>query len=93
MDSSLETWNQKMVAANKAILHKSEELTKAQKKKWKDTYLSQFEGIISAEAELQSNWDFEEARDKLSDVQAILMKYDSKSFSFKRALHFRSGPE
>ena len=85
MGSSLDTWNQKMVAANKAILHKSEELTKAQKKKWKDTYLSQFEGIISAEAELQSNWGSEEARDKLTDAQAILHEVRQQKFQFQES--------
>ena len=53
MDFDLDTWNKKMVAANKAIREKSEELTKAQKKKWKLAYLSQFEEIIAAEEELQ----------------------------------------
>jgi hypothetical protein len=54
-DVTLGSWNQKMVQANVAIRIKSEELTKAQKKKWKETYLAQFEDIIAAEAELQSN--------------------------------------
>lgn len=55
-DETLTNWNQKIVQANVAIQQKSEELTKMQKKKWKDTYLEQFEDIITAEAELQSNW-------------------------------------
>jgi hypothetical protein len=38
MDSDLPTWNEKIVAANTTIRAKSEELTKTQKKKWRETY-------------------------------------------------------
>ena len=62
-NESLGSWNQKVVQANKAIRLKSEELTKAQKKKWKETYQAQFEDIIMAESELQNNWNSREARD------------------------------
>lgn len=72
MNSNLESWNQKLVAAHQAIREKSEELTKAQKQKWKETYLSQFDDINAAEEELQRNWGSREARHRLSDAQAIL---------------------
>ena len=85
MDSDMETWNKKMVAANKAILDKSEELTKEQKKKWKATYLAQFDEIISAEEELQSNWGSTEARDKLSDAQAKLHEVRQQKFQFQES--------
>ena len=84
-DESLDTWNTKMVAANHAIRLKSEELTKAQRKKWKDTYLAQFEGIIEAEAELQNNWGSQAAREKLSDAQAILHEVRQQKFQFQES--------
>ena len=83
MNSNLETWNQKMVVANQAIRAKSEELTKAQRKKWKETYLSQFEDIIDVEEELQHNWNSQEARDKLSDAQAILHEVRQQKFQYQ----------
>ena len=46
-----------MVMVSQAIREKSEKLTKAQKQKWKATYLAQFEDIIAAVEELQSNWE------------------------------------
>lgn len=72
MTSDLPTWNHKIVAATQAIRTKSEELTKQRKQHWKETYLSQFNSIIAAEEELQRNWGSREAREKLSDAQAVL---------------------
>lgn len=77
------TWNQKVVAANQAIRQKSAELTRQQKQKWKDTYLSQFEDIKEAEADLQFNWGSREARDKLSDAQAVLHEVRQQKFQFQ----------
>lgn len=54
-DDSIPTWNQKVVKANVAISQKSDELTKSQRKLWKETYLAQFEDIIAAETKLQNN--------------------------------------
>ena len=54
-DENHSTWNHKMVAANIAIRLKSMELTKIQKKTWKETYQAQFDDIKAAEAELQQN--------------------------------------
>ena len=85
MDSDLETWNKKMVAANQAIRAKSEELTKAQKKKWKEAYLSQFEDISTAEEELQRNWNSQEARNKLSDAQAVLHEVRQQKFQYQES--------
>ena len=85
MDSDLDTWNKKMVAANLAIRAKSEELTKAQRKKWKEAYLSQFDDIIAAEEELQHNWESQEARDKLSDAQAILHEVRQQKFQYQES--------
>ena len=73
------------MAANLAIRNKSEELTKAQKKQWKATYLSQFEDIIAAEAELQHNWGSREARDKLSDAQAVLHEVRQQKFQYQES--------
>lgn len=50
MESNIETWNDKMVKASHVIRLKSEELTKSQKQKWKETYLAQFDDINAAEA-------------------------------------------
>ena len=75
MESNLETRNQKIVAATRAIRMKSKELTKQQKQQWKATYLAQFEDIIAAEEELQHNWGSTEARDKLSDAQVRQRKF------------------
>lgn len=82
-DESLSNWNQRIVQANTAIRLKSEELTKAQKKKWKETYLEQFADIIAAEAELQSNWGSREARDKLSEAQATLHEVRQQKLQFQ----------
>ena len=71
-DGNLSTWNQRMVVASQAMQVKSMELTKAQKLSWKEAYLAQFEGIITAEDELQRNWGSPEAQDKLSDARAVL---------------------
>lgn len=84
-DPSLETWNQKVVAANKAIQAKSEELTRQQKQRWKDTYLAQFEDIIDAEDELQRNWGSKDARDRLSEAQAKLHEVRQHKFQFKES--------
>lgn len=65
MASNLPTWNLKIVAATQALREKLEALTKQQNQKWKETYLSQFEDIITAEEELQRNWGSAEARRKL----------------------------
>lgn len=54
-NDALGSWNEKMVQANQAIRLKSEELSKAQKRKWKETYRAQFEDLIAAESELQHN--------------------------------------
>jgi hypothetical protein len=82
-DTSLGSWNQKMVQANTAIRIKSEELTKSQKKKWKETYLAQFDDIIEAEAELQENWGSRAARDKLSEAQAQLHTVGQQKLQFQ----------
>lgn len=79
-DDTLENWNLKIVKANEAIRLKATELTKAQRKKWKDTYLSQFEDIIEAEEELQQNWGSQAARDQLSDAQAALHEVRQQKF-------------
>ena len=80
MASDLDTWNHKLVAATRAIRTKSEELTKQQKQQWKETYLAQFEEIIEAEEELQHNWGSAEAREKLSDAQAVLHEVRQQKF-------------
>jgi hypothetical protein len=79
MDSEQGTWNSKLVNATQAIRIKSEELTNSQWKKWKDTYLAQFDDIIAAEEELQNNWGSTEARDKLSDAQSILWEPENSN--------------
>lgn len=48
-------------------------------------YLSQFEDIIAAEEELQFNWGSREARDKLSDAQAILHEVRQQKFQFQES--------
>jgi exonuclease III len=82
-ENSQATWNQKMVAANTAIRQKSVELTKAQKKQWKETYKAQFDDIKEAEAELQRNWGSREARNQLSDAQAAIHEVRQQKFQFK----------
>ena len=82
-DASLVSWNERMVQANKAISLKSAELTKNQKKVWKETYQEQFEDIITAEAELQANWGSREARDKLSDAQTKLHEVRQQKLQFQ----------
>lgn len=84
-DPSLGNWNLKMVAANQAVRIKSEELTKAQRKKWKSTYLAQFIDIQEAEAELQQNWGSREARERLSDAQAILHEVRQQKFQYQES--------
>jgi exonuclease III len=84
-DETLDSWNAKVVAANKAILAKSAELTKQQKKQWKATYLEQFDDIVAAEDELQHNWGSTEARDRLSDAQAKLHEVRQQKFQFKES--------
>lgn len=84
-DNNLDSWNAKMVAANQAVLQKSAELTKQQKQKWRETYLAQFEDIISAEAELQQNWGSQEAREKLSEAQAALHEVRQQKFQHKES--------
>ena len=71
MASETDTWNNKIVVATQAIRKASEELTKQRKQQWKVSYLAQFEEIIAAEDELQRNWGSREAREKLSDTQAV----------------------
>lgn len=82
-DVTILSWNNKMVAANKAIKIKSDELTRQNKKKWRDTYLAQFEEIIEAEAELQHNWGSREAREKRSDTQVKLHEVRQQKFQFQ----------
>ena len=84
-DTTIENWNKKMVTANKAILEKSEELTREYKQRWKATYLDQFAEIIEAEEELQRNWGSREARDRLSDAQAKLHEVRHQKFQFKES--------
>jgi exonuclease III len=83
MTSDLETWNKKIVAVTQAIRNKSDELTKHQRKQWKEAYQAQFEDIIEAEEELQNNWESEEARNKLSDAQAVLHEVRQQKFQFQ----------
>lgn len=80
-----DSWNQKVIAANEAIRQKSMELTKTQKQKWKETYLAQFDDIITAEAELQRNWGSREAIDKLSDAQAAIHEVCQQKFQFQES--------
>lgn len=84
-DNTLATWNQKMVVANKAVRDKSVELTKAHKREWKEKYQAQFEDIITAETELQQNWSSREARDRLSDAQAVLHEVRQQKFNFQES--------
>ena len=84
-DETFVTWNQKMVAANKAIRNTSLELTKIQKHIWKETYQAQFEDIMAAEDELQRNWGSREARNKLSDAQAALHEVRQQKFQFQES--------
>ena len=79
-DDTLVTRNRRMVVANQALRIHSMELTKAQKKHWKATYLAQFEDIMAAEDELQRNWGSREARNKLSDAQAVLHEVRQQKF-------------
>ena len=82
-DATIGSWNQKMVRANQAVIQRSEELTKSQKQKWKETYLSQFEDIIQTEAELQTNWGSKEARDRLSEAQVTLHEVRQQKLQFQ----------
>ena len=82
-DATIGSWNQKMVRANQTVIQRSEELTKSQKQKWKETYLSQFEDIIQAEAELQTNWGSKEARDRLSEAQVTLHEVRQQKLQFQ----------
>lgn len=84
-DPTLTSWNQKMVAANRAIRTQSTAITKAQRQKWKDTYLAQFEGIVEAEDELQRNWGSREARNRLSDAQAALHEVRLQKFQYQES--------
>ena len=81
----MDSWNKKVVAANKAILEKSTLLTREQKQRWKATYLDQFSEIIEAEEELQRNWDSREARDRFSDAQAKLHEVRQQKFQYKES--------
>ena len=83
MDADNTTWNSNMVAVTQAIRIKSEELTKQRKQQWKEAYLSQFDNIIEAEEELQNNWGSVEAREKLSDAQAVLHEVRQQKFQFQ----------
>ena len=60
-------------------------LTKAQKQQWKAAYLEQFEEIIAAEDELQRNWGSREARNRLSDAQAVLHEVRQQKFQFQKS--------
>ena len=60
-------------------------LTKAQKQQWKVAYLEQFEEIIAAEDELQRNWGSREARNRLSDAQAVLHEVRQQKFQFQES--------
>ena len=82
VDGTLGTWNHKMAAASQAIRLKSMELTKAQKHQWRAAYLAQFDDIIAVEDELQRNWGSREARNKLSDAQAVLYEVRQQKFQF-----------
>lgn len=82
---TLLSWNSRVIAANQAVRQKSSELTKNQRKKWKETYLAQFEDIITVEAELQNNWGSSEARDKLSVAQAALHEVRHQKFQFQES--------
>ena len=74
-----------MVAANQAICRHSMALTKAQKQQWKAAYLERFEEIIAAEDELQRNWGSREARNRLSDAQAVLHEVRQQKFQFQES--------
>jgi hypothetical protein len=82
-DATLDTWNQRMVHANTAIRLTSNELTKSQKKLWKEMYQAQFEDIIAAEAELQADWGSRAARNKLSEAQAKLHEVRQQKLQFQ----------
>ena len=82
-DEIVGSWNLKMVQANKAIIARSEEITKTQRKKWKETYQAQFNDITEAEAELQQNWDSQEARERLSEAQVRLHEVREQKFLFQ----------
>ena len=84
-DPTLQTWNQKMVAASKAIRLMSIAFTKQHKEKWKVAYLEQFDDIIAAEEELQRNWGSRDARNKLSDAQAVLHEVRQQKFQFQES--------
>ena len=85
VDDTYTTWNQKMVATNVVIRQNFVELTKAQKKKWKQTYQAQFEDIKQAEEELQQNWGSTEARNRLNDAQAKLHEVRQQKFQFQES--------
>ena len=84
-DVTLYTWNQKMVAASQAIRNMSMVLTKSQKQQWKESYLAQFDDIVAAEDELQRNWGSREARNRLSDAQAVLHEVRQQKFQFQES--------
>lgn len=84
-DETMATWNEKMVKANQAIITKSEELTKTQRKTWRETYQAQFADIIEAEAELQHNWGSKEARERLSEAQTQLHEVRQQKFQFQES--------
>jgi hypothetical protein len=65
-----------MVKSNQAIIAKSEELTKTQRQKWKETYQSQFADIIEYEVELQKNWGL--GRQKTASMRPMQF-YTSKA--------------
>ena len=84
-DNDMESWNLKMVKANEAIRLRAAELTKNQRKSWRETYQAQFEEIIEAEAELQRNWGSQAARDQLSDAQAALHEVRHQKFQYQES--------
>ena len=84
-DEAYTTWNLKMVAANTDVRLKSMELSKNQKKKWKETYQAQFADIQEAEEELQRNWGSREARIKLSEAQAAIHEVRQQKFQFQES--------
>ena len=84
-DGNITTWNQKVVAANQAIINKSAALTLAHRRNWKDLYQAQFKDIIEAEAELQHNWESREARERLSEAQTVLHEVRQQKFQFQES--------
>jgi hypothetical protein len=92
-DNTINSWNQKMVAANKAIRLKSEELTKQHKRKWKDIYLAKFDEINEAEAALQHKWGSRRHRINLVTPKQPYTRFANKFFSSKKVRSYPNGQE